>query len=198
MDHYEKVLAGKEEVEENAPLLCVVQGPPKSGKSTLIRSLAKHYTGQKVAEIRGSLTMRAGKKQRITFVECPNNMSSMIDLAKVADIALVMIDASIGFEMETFEFLSLLKAHELPNVMGVLNHLDFFKDGKQLKKTRKKYKKRFESEMGSNYRLFYLQGLKNEGYLKRDILNMARFLSVIKYSKSRWKLDHPFLLVDRF
>ena len=32
-----------------------------------------------------------------------------MDLSKIADIAIVMIDASVGFEIETFEFLSLLK-----------------------------------------------------------------------------------------
>ena len=29
-------------------------------------------------------------------------MCAMIDLAKVADIAILLIDASLGFEMETF------------------------------------------------------------------------------------------------
>lgn len=33
----------------------------------------------------------------------------MIDLAKVADLALILIDVSIGFELETFEYLSLLR-----------------------------------------------------------------------------------------
>jgi ribosome biogenesis protein BMS1 len=43
--------------------------------------------------------------------------------------------------------------------MGVLTHIDFFKDNKQLRKTRKKYKKRFEYEVGGGYKLFYLSGL---------------------------------------
>jgi ribosome biogenesis protein BMS1 len=67
----------------------------------------------------------------------------MIDLAKVADICILIIDASLGFEMETFEFLSLMKSHGFPNVMGVLTHLDFFKDNKQMRKTKTKFKKRF-------------------------------------------------------
>jgi len=33
----------------------------------------------------------------------------MIDLSKIADLALILIDASVGFEMDTFEFLSLLR-----------------------------------------------------------------------------------------
>jgi ribosome biogenesis protein BMS1 len=67
----------------------------------------------------------------------------MIDLAKIADIVLLVIDASLGFEMETFEFLSLMKSHGFPHVIGVLTHLDFFKENKQLKKTKTKFKKRF-------------------------------------------------------
>lgn len=32
-----------------------------------------------------------------------------MDLAKIADLVLLVIDASLGFEMETFEFISILK-----------------------------------------------------------------------------------------
>ncbi|ESR37348.1 hypothetical protein CICLE_v10029546mg [Citrus x clementina] len=51
----------------------------------------------------------------------------MIDCAKIADLALLLIDASHGFEMETFEFLNLMQNHGLPKFMGVLTHLDKFK-----------------------------------------------------------------------
>lgn len=93
----------------------------------------------------------------------------MMDLSKVADLVLLLIDASIGFEMETFEFISLLNNHGFPNVMGVLTHIDFFKDGKMFRKSRKMYKKRFEYEVGAGYKLFYLSALKNSFYLKQDI-----------------------------
>ena len=36
----------------------------------------------------------------------------MIDLAKIADLAILVIDASFGFEMETFEFLNILQVSE--------------------------------------------------------------------------------------
>ena len=32
-------------------------------------------------------------------------MQAMVDMAKIVDLGLLLIDASIGFEMETFEFL---------------------------------------------------------------------------------------------
>lgn len=44
----------------------------------------------------------------------------MMDLAKVADLALIMIDASIGFEMETFEFISLLNVTYLFTLISFL------------------------------------------------------------------------------
>ena len=40
-----------------------------------------------------------GKKKRIQFVECPNDINGMIDCAKVADLAILLIDGSYGFEM---------------------------------------------------------------------------------------------------
>ena len=33
----------------------------------------------------------------------------MIDLGKIADLVLLMVDGSFGFEMETFEFLNVLQ-----------------------------------------------------------------------------------------
>jgi len=41
----------------------------------------------------------AGKKRRLTIVECNNDLNSMIDIGKIADLVLLMIDASFGFEM---------------------------------------------------------------------------------------------------
>ena len=73
-------------------------------------------------------------------MECPTNMQAMVDMAKIVDLALLLIDASIGFEMESFEFLCLLHNHGMPNVMGVLTHLDYYKLNKHLRKTKKRIK----------------------------------------------------------
>ncbi len=70
----------------------------------------------------GPITLRSSKSQRVTFIECPNDINSMIDLAKVADLALLLVDASIGFEMETFEFLSIMKV----NKYFILGDFKFF------------------------------------------------------------------------
>ena len=41
----------------------------------------------------------AGKIRRVQFLECPNDINGMIDAAKIADLALLLIDGSYGFEM---------------------------------------------------------------------------------------------------
>lgn len=183
---------------EPPPFVVLVQGPPGSGKTTLIKCLVKHYTRQNLAEVKGPITIVSGKKRRITFVECPQDLNSMIDAAKYADLVLLMIDGGYGFEMETFEFLNLLQVHGFPKVMGVLTHLDGFKDQKKLRKTKKKLKARFWTEIYDGAKLFYLSGIHYGKYLKREVLNLARFISVMKFRPLTWRLKHPYLIADRF
>lgn len=57
--------------------------------------------------------MCLGKQRRVQFVECPNDINGMIDAAKFADLALLLIDGSYGFEMVSllFKSISSLKKH---------------------------------------------------------------------------------------
>ncbi|MFQ6624704.1 hypothetical protein Gotur_003321, partial [Gossypium turneri] len=139
-----------------------------------------------------------GKQRRLQFVECPNDINGMIDAAKFADLALLLIDGSYGFEMETFEFLNILQVHGFPKVMGVLTHLDKFKDVKKLKKTKQRLKHRFWTEIYDGAKLFYLSGLIHGKYPKREVHNLARFISVMKFPPLSWRTSHPYILVDRF
>ncbi|EPY78163.1 BMS1, ribosome assembly protein-like protein [Camelus ferus] len=83
---------------EPPPIVVVVMGPPKVGKSTLIQCLIRNFTRQKLTEIRGPVTIVSGKKRRLTIIECGCDINMMIDLAKVADLVLMLIDASFGME----------------------------------------------------------------------------------------------------
>lgn len=46
---------------EPPPVVVVVMGPPKVGKSTLIRCLIKNYTRQKLSDICGPVTIVSGE-----------------------------------------------------------------------------------------------------------------------------------------
>ncbi|KAM4034174.1 ribosome biogenesis protein BMS1 homolog isoform 1-T3 [Anomaloglossus baeobatrachus] len=182
---------------EPPPVVVVVVGPPKVGKSTLIRCLIKNFTKQKLTEIRGPVTIVSGKKRRLTIIECGSDINSMIDLAKVADLVLMLIDASFGFEMETFEFLNICQVHGFPKIMGVLTHLDSFKNNKQLRKVKKRLKHRFWTEVYQGAKLFYLSGMVYSEYQKQEIHNLGRFISVMKFRPLLWQTSHPYVLADR-
>ncbi|KAI5390369.1 ribosome biogenesis protein bms1 isoform X2 [Lathyrus oleraceus] len=183
---------------EAPPFVIVVHGPPQVGKSLLIKSLIKHYTKHNLPDVRGPITIVSGKQRRLQFVECPNDINGMLDAAKFADLALLLIDGSYGFEMETFEFLNIMQVHGFPKVMGVLTHLDGFKDVKKLRKTKQRLKHRFWTEIYDGAKLFYLSGLINGKYVKREVHNLARFISVMKFHPLSWRTTHPYVLVDRF
>lgn len=184
---------------EPPPIVVGVVGPAKVGKSTLIRNLIKHFSGQTVHEIKGPVTVVAGKNKRFTFIECNSDINNMIDLAKVADISLLLIDASFGFEMETFEYLNVCKAHGEHRIMGVLTHLDQFNKYSKMKKAKKELRKRFWTEVYAGAKLFYLSRIAagNE-YVKLEIRNLARFMTVMKLQPVPFRTLHPYMVVDRF
>jgi ribosome biogenesis protein BMS1 len=137
----------------------------------------------------------------------------MIDIGKVADLVLLMIDGSFGFEMvrmnalctcllltlqqETFEFLNILQAHGFPKVIGVLTHLDLIKKVATQRATKKALKKRFWTEIYQGAKLFYLSGVINGRYPDQEIQNLSRFISVMKFRPLIFRNSHPYLLADR-
>ncbi|KAK5001423.1 hypothetical protein LTR28_012665, partial [Elasticomyces elasticus] len=187
--------------EEAPPIIVGVVGPPGVGKTTLIKSLIRRYTKQTLSAPTGPLTVVTSKRRRLTFLECPaDSLASMIDVAKVVDIVLLMIDGNYGFEMETMEFLNILSASGMPgNVFGILTHLDLFRKQDALKAQKKRLKHRFWSELYQGAKLFYLSGVVNGRYPDREILNLSRFLSVMKNPRPLvWRNSHPYCLADRY
>ena len=43
------------------PFIIAVQGSSESGKTTLIQSMVRHFTKQKISTIRGTVTLRTNK-----------------------------------------------------------------------------------------------------------------------------------------
>ena len=81
--------------------------------------------------------------------------------------------------------------------MGVLTHLDKFKDNKRLQKRKKELKQRFWTEIYQGAKLFYVSGLINGKYPKTEIMNLSRFISVMKFRPLIWRNSHPYVLADR-
>ncbi|KAG8630051.1 hypothetical protein KVT40_001670 [Elsinoe batatas] len=187
--------------EEAPPVIVGVIGPPGVGKTTLVKSLIRRYTKQTISDPRGPLTVVTAKRRRLTIMECPSDsLSAMIDMAKVVDIVLLMVDGNYGFEMETMEFLNVLSATGMPgNVFTILTHLDLFKKPETLKAQKKRLRHRLWSELYQGAKLFYLSGVVNGRYPDREIHNLSRFLGVMKNPRPLvWRNSHPYCLADRF
>lgn len=179
------------------PLLVAVVGPPGVGKTTLIRSMVKLYSNRNLTSVRGPITVIAGRSRRITFMECPNTLSSMCDVAKVADLVLLMVDGSFGFEMETFEFLNISQVHGFPKMYGVVSHLDNLKSGKSLKKRKKFLRHRFWHEVAAGAKLICLSPMVRGMYRPTDVLNLHRLLICVEPKIQAWRNTHSCVVMDR-
>eukprot|EP01053_Blabericola_migrator_P001749 Blabericola_migrator_1__1748@NODE_1470_length_4495_cov_78_360885_g967_i0_p1_GENE_NODE_1470_length_4495_cov_78_360885_g967_i0NODE_1470_length_4495_cov_78_360885_g967_i0_p1_ORF_typecomplete_len1125_score282_66RIBIOP_C/PF04950_12/1_1e80RIBIOP_C/PF04950_12/1_5e03AARP2CN/PF08142_12/2_9e22GTP_EFTU/PF00009_27/1_8e11PduVEutP/PF10662_9/3_1e11AAA_22/PF13401_6/8_9e05AAA/PF00004_29/4_7e05MMR_HSR1/PF01926_23/0_00013AAA_16/PF13191_6/0_00014PPV_E1_C/PF00519_17/0_00041PPV_E1_C/PF00519_17/9_1e02Adeno_IVa2/PF0245 len=184
----------KTPTDNSPPYIVVVQGPPGCGKSLLIKSLIKQISGHSVGTLNGPVTCVVSKSRRLTFVECPNDISAMIDLAKIADLAVLMIDGTHGLEMQTFEFVNIMQNHGFPKVIGVMSKLDSYKESKPLRKFKKDVKNRFWKEIFDGAKLFHLSGVKGKRYIKRDIMNLCRYISIQKYEPLVWRSQRSYLL----
>lgn len=179
------------------PLLVAVVGPPGVGKTTFIRSMVKFYSGRSLQTVRGPITVIAGKARRVTFVECPNDLKSMCDLAKVVDYVFLLIDGCYGLEMETFEFLSIAQVHGMPKMCGVVTHLDQLKTGKALKKRRKFLRHRFWHEVAAGAKVMCFAPMIRGLYRPNDVLNIHRMLITLQPKIQLWRNTHSCVLVDR-
>ena len=183
--------------DDPPPVIVAIVGPPGTGKTTLIKSLIKKLTKSTITEVKGPITVVSGKRRRLTFIEVNNDLNSMVDAAKIADLVLLLMDGNFGLEMETMEFLNIAQHHGMPRVLGVATHLDLFKSQSTLRTSKKRLKHRFWTEVYQGAKLFYLSGVLNGRYPDREILNLCRFISVMKFRPLKWRNEHPYLLADR-
>ncbi|KAI3968001.1 hypothetical protein MKW92_001059 [Papaver armeniacum] len=182
--------------EERPPYVIVVHGPPKVGKTLLIKCLEEYYSKRNVVGPNRCFCL--GDNRRIQFVECPNNVNAMIDAAKYADAVMFLIDVGYGFEMETFEFLELLKVHGMPKVIVVLTYLDSFKVDEVRAYHQQHIMDRFQTEIYNGAKTFCLSGLDNAMYFEHEISELASVISTMEFHPLSWRAARPYMLVDHF
>lgn len=82
----------------------------------------------------------------------------------------------------------------MPRIMGILTHLDLIESKEKLKDIKKKLKHRLWTDLYQGAKLFYLSGMMHKEYLKNEIQNLARFISIIKFRPIVWRTTHPYIL----
>ncbi|CDS41864.1 ribosome biolocus tagsis protein BMS1 [Echinococcus multilocularis] len=199
-------------IDCSPPLIVGIVGPPRCGKSTLLRGLIRHFGRQLVPNITGPITVVVGKKFRLTLIECDCNINSMIDVAKIADLVLLVVNVSKGLEMYHFEFINMLQVHGMPRVIPVLTHLDQFKESASSRALRKKVKQRLWTDLSAKIFLlsrfvqkkFHHHKQSEVGdkiidgdYMPAEIQRLARLMVVKSPRPSDWRTGHPYMLVDR-
>jgi ribosome biogenesis protein BMS1 len=81
--------------------------------------------------------------------------------------------------------------------MGVLTHLDEIRSAKRVSTVKKTMKRRFWTEIYQGAKLFYFSGVINGRYPNNEIINLCRFISVMKFRPLVWRNTHPYFLADR-
>lgn len=178
--------------KNDPPAFITVIGSKNSGKSSVIKSLVKKFSKHNLDDIKGPITLSAGRDKRITLFECNEDVHQFVDSSKVSDLVIFIIDAVAGLECVTFEYLSLLMSHGFPKVMFVVTHTDKNND----KKLFKKIKKQIYDEVCDGLKFFYLS-MKDGKYNDSEILNLSRAISTMKYRPIEWKCTHPHIVIDK-
>jgi ribosome biogenesis protein BMS1 len=75
--------------------------------------------------------------------------------------------------------------------------LDLIKKAATLKDSKKALKKRFWTEIYAGAKLFYLSGVLNGRYPDAEVLNLSRFIGVMKFRPLVFRNAHPYVLADR-
>ncbi|KAI5188655.1 ribosome biogenesis protein BMS1 [Nematocida sp. AWRm77] len=180
-----------------SPPMVVVFGPKSSGKTLLLASLVRQYTKQRIENIRGTVTLMASKSKRLSFYECPALLPYMVDSAKIADLVILTIDATVGLEVETFEMLNLLKTHGFPKIMCAITKLDSISGVKQQRDAVKKIKKRMWTEIANGIKVFTMTKVVGGRYLDREVGNISRYLTQTKCRPFQWRASHPYVIADQ-
>jgi len=108
-----------------APIVCVL-GHVDHGKTTLLDAIRKTNIALRevggITQKIGASVVDIGSNKKITFIDTPGHatFSKMRSRgAKVADIAVLVVDASDGVKPQTIEALQIIKKEELPFIVAM-------------------------------------------------------------------------------
>jgi pre-rRNA-processing protein TSR1 len=124
-------------------------------------------------------------KSRLAFYPTKRHLMSLLDITKVADMVLFVMDAVEVMDSYGVALLSTLMAQGLPTVMGAIVGLDQVKQ-KQRSDVRKSAISFFQQKFTSEPRILSIED-------QSDISNLVRFLCV-SHVRSFWRNQRSYML----
>lgn len=145
----------------------------------------------------GPVTVSVATDRRLTLFDVPNELTAVLDIARVADLVVIVIDASEGFQTEHFEYLNILQTIGFPKVFTVLTKVDLIQ--KKFFKTRKQIRERVEKEIAAGCKIFEVPWIESRQSYKHDkVQTLARCIAQQRFTQPlQWKTEHGCVLVDR-
>ncbi|KAI5150110.1 ribosome biogenesis protein BMS1 [Enteropsectra breve] len=192
-DECSKVAITNMAYKDHAPQFVSLIGTASSGKSTILRQLVKHHTGEEISPA-GPLTLKT-KTKRVTFYESTNELNNIIDTIKVADIVVIPLNIHNGLEKEILEFINMVNSYGQSKFFFIFTRLgdkrrEVFGPGDNGRTVKEKMAKRIKQEFSYPIKLFDME--------KDGIMKIARALDLIKSRPVEWRCVHPFFVPDRF
>jgi len=123
-------------------------------------------------------------KQRVTLFNVPNNIFAILDMAKVADLLVLVVSEQIS--ENSSEIISLIKGNGMPTLLFVsvgLNNLG----SKQEKEIKKEHLKFIEKHFNDETKLFQAEN-------QQDFVQIVRCLANIKIRNVKWRENRPYVL----
>ncbi|CAL6022703.1 Ribosome_biogenesis protein BMS1 [Hexamita inflata] len=180
------------------PDMIAVIGGNGVGKTTLVKALVKSYTGKSITDPQGPITVSVSSSKRITLFDVPNKLTAVLDIARVVDLVILVIDVERGIDTDIYEYLNIFQAIGFPKIFTVLTHEDKIEN--KYIKTRKQLRERIYKEIAAGAKIFDMPFLEFKDTYKREKVDvLSRCITQQKYSMPlEWKSQHGCVLVDRY
>ncbi|KAM0688477.1 Glycoside hydrolase 2 Mannanase beta-galactosidase [Conglomerata obtusa] len=166
--------------KDTIPLITLL-GPPNSGQDVLFTKLATHFTNSYITTRTVTISTNARK---FTLHNAKPTLETYIDCVKTSDIVVLTISGT-SLELETFEIISLLKAHGLCKIVIAY---DF--NLKEKRRSLKTIKKRLWREVAGGLKLYDIN-------LESDIKKLARDIVQMKVRPLQWRCSNSYVVLDR-
>eukprot|EP01114_Cavostelium_apophysatum_P010723 TRINITY_DN2482_c0_g1_i6.p1 TRINITY_DN2482_c0_g1~~TRINITY_DN2482_c0_g1_i6.p1 ORF type:complete len:659 (+),score=185.51 TRINITY_DN2482_c0_g1_i6:1078-3054(+) len=186
------------------------QEPPKI---VGILSLSSTISSAKVFDAIINTTEKAGEsrspndvtvflnqtKQRVNLLipPKPDDLVAILDILKVADVLVLVIETNQGVDAHGEKLISLIKAQGQPAILGALSGLESVPP-KHRNQTKKDITKLFHMRFPDEPRLVPFElDTANNSPVPQDFAQVLRFIGAIPAQSHRWRERRPYIVADQ-